>query len=106
MPAIAPQDLKKIIQKRVVLEQEVYVKVFLPYQAVLLLQVRWWGQYRTYQAVPVSKLGDQLFLARITMDDSWFRLIKRKLRKNFGVRHVSNINSKNTAQRIEPLLGM
>lgn len=106
MPAIAPHELKKIIQKRVVLEEAVYVKVPLPNDAVLMLQVRWWEQFRTYQAVPVSKLEDRPYLVRLTMDDRWFRFIKRNLRVKYGVRHVSNINPKNNERRIEQLLGV
>ncbi len=106
MPSVTPEDLKKIITQRIKLQDEAYVTVPLPDQNSLMFQVRWWGQYRTYQAIPVVPAGDSWFIALINMDETWFRYIKRKLRATYGVRHVANINQKDNAQRVEQLLGV
>lgn len=71
----------------------------------------WWGQYQTYiarQVLPAKdKNGNDTFLfTLLEYNLATRRLIKRKLRIIYGVRHVADIQVQSSAESIMENLGL
>lgn len=71
-----------------------------------MFMIEWWGQYHCFLAAPVAFVDGRPYKAKVRIDDSWVRLIKRYFKDEFNIRHLQYLTSIDNEQRVQSLLNV
>lgn len=109
MHLYSAEEIKLIVSSRAPIEDMIGIALDADsgneYLEIKLI-FRFWPQFKTYIAYPATIEPEDCALVGMSMPDAWFRYLKRSLRKDFGVRHLHNVNLTDNSKRIGERLGL